>query len=168
VLSAVAALAMLAFLLTALLRGTPASVARRLVDVPASDPQLVLPWRWALGAGAAVGLAGGFLFALRAGAVLGPLTVLALRAGVTVRRLLALATACIAVLPLIYIVFPPRHRGNEFGYPNDLVGAHWVALLAVVCLLAAGVLLALRLRTASASGSRSSTSAPRARAGSAR
>jgi hypothetical protein len=72
------------------------------------------------------------------------------------------------LLPLIYLVFPPRTRGNEFGYPNDLVGAHWVALLAVVCLLAAGVLLALRLRPSSGSGSRSSTSAPRARAGSAR
>ena len=37
------------------------------------------------------------------------------------------------------------------------VGAHWVAVLAVLCLLGAGLLLAVRLRRASASGSRSST-----------
>ena len=98
-----------------------------------------------------------------------PLTVLALRAGVTVKRLLVVAAACIGALPVIYLVFPARHRGgNEFGYPDDLVGAHWVALLAVLCLLAAGVLLAARVRAASASGSRSSTSAPRERAGSVR
>jgi hypothetical protein len=153
------------------MRGVPSLVRPidpQSTEGPALDAVVRAPWRWALAAGIAVGLTAGFFFALRAGAVLAPLTVLALRAGVTVRRLLALAAACIAVLPLIYLVFPPRHRGNEFGYPNDLVGAHWVALLAVVCLLAAGVLLALRLRTASASGSRSSTSAPRARAGSVR
>jgi hypothetical protein len=173
-LSLAAAVAMLAFLLVALWRrrtdrARAPSRGRSLLDaVPAADPPLQLPWRWALAAGVAAGLVGGFLFALRAGAVLAPLTVLALRAGVTARWLLAVAAACIALLPLIYLVFPPRHRGNEFGYPNDLVGAHWVALLAVLCLLAAGVLLAIRLRRASASGSRSSTSAPRARAGSAR
>jgi hypothetical protein len=43
-----------------------------------------------------------------------------------------------------------------------------VALLAVLCLLGAGLLLAARLRAASASGSRSSTSGPRAPAGSGR
>jgi Ni,Fe-hydrogenase I cytochrome b subunit len=68
------------------------------------------------------------------------------------------AATCIGALPLIYLVFPARDRGaNEFDYPNDLLGAHWVALLAVICLLAAGLLLAARLRRASASGSRSST-----------
>ncbi len=125
---------------------------------PPPDPLIHLPWRWALAAGLAVGLAGGFLFALRAGVVLAPLAVLALRAGVSVRRLLLVAATCIGALPLIYLVFPARERGgNEFDYPNDLVGAHWVALLAVLCLLAAGLLLAARLRRASASGSRSST-----------
>ena len=125
---------------------------------PPPDPLIHLPWRWALAAGLAVGLVGGFLFALRAGVVLAPLAVLALRAGVSVRRLLLVAATCIGALPLIYLVFPVRERGgNEFDYPNDLVGAHWVALLAVLCLLAAGLLLAARLRRASASGSRSST-----------
>ncbi|HEV7844661.1 MAG TPA: alpha-(1-_3)-arabinofuranosyltransferase family protein [Thermoleophilaceae bacterium] len=171
-LSLAAVAAMLAFLLAAELRrrrapaaagGTsgeaPAARAWAALDaVPAPDPLLVLPWRFAVAAAVAVGLAGGFMFALRAGAVLVPLTLLALRVGVNVRRLLGVAAASIAALPVIYIVFPGRDRGgNEFGYPNDLVGAHWVALLAVLCLLGAGILLAARLRAASASGSRSST-----------
>ena len=158
--------AMLAFMLVAVLRRRSGSDTRvrppsKSPQAPAdadADPLVRLPWRFALAAGLAIALAGGFLFALRAGAVLGPLAVLALRAGVSVRRLLLVAASCIAALPLIYLVFPARDRGgNEFGYPNDLVGAHWVALLAVLCLLSAGVLLAGRLRRASASGSRSST-----------
>jgi hypothetical protein len=177
-LSLAAVAAMLAFLLAAGWRrrhATAAGAAAReggaasLDAVPAADPLVVLPWRWAVAAAVAVGLAGGFLFALRAGAVLVPLTLLALRVGLNVRRLLAVAALSIAALPVIYLVFPGRDRaGNEFGYPNDLVGAHWVALLAVLCLLGAGLLLATRLRAASASGSRSSTSGPRAPAGSGR
>ena len=60
---------------------------------PAFDAVVRASWRWALLAGAGVGLAAGFFFALRAGAVLAPLTVIALRAGVTVRRLLTVAAA---------------------------------------------------------------------------
>ena len=122
------------------------------------DPLIRLPWRWALAAGIAIALVGGFVFALRAGAVLGPLAVIALRVGVTVRRLLVAAAVLIAALPVVYIVFPARDRGgNQFGYANDLLGAHWIAVLAVLCLLGAGLLLAVRLRRACASGSRSST-----------
>jgi len=170
VLSLAAVAAMLAFLLVALAKGSDPQKRPRSSDAPLGltpsdrslgltpDPPIRLPWGFALAAGLAVGLVGGFLFALRAGVVLAPLTVLALRAGVNVRRLLLVAATCIGALPLIYLVFPARDRGgNEFGYPNDLVGAHWVALLAVLCLLAAGLLLAVRLRRASASGSRSST-----------
>jgi hypothetical protein len=175
VISIAAVVAMLAFLLLAALRERRASRApaeagaAATEGVPAGDDLIRVGWTWAIAAGVAVALAGGFLFALRAGAVLLPLTVVALRVGVSVKRLLVTAAVCIGALPPIYLVFPPRERGgNEFAYPNDLVGAHWVALLAVLCLLAAGVLLAARLRAASASGSRSSTSAPRGRPGSAR
>jgi len=162
VVSAVAVGLMLCALLAllALRRRSPvgASRAARAPDGFAPDPLVRLPWRWALVAGVAIGLAGGFVFALRAGAVLGPLTVLALRAGVGVRRLLGAAAVLLVALPLVYILFPARDRGgNEFGYPDDLLGAHWIAVLAVLCLLGAGLLLALRLRRASASGSRSST-----------
>jgi hypothetical protein len=167
-LSAVAVVAMLVFLLFWMLRRRASPARDPLAEAPARDPLVQVSWRWALAAGIAVGLAGGFLFALRAGAVLAPLTVVALLAGVNVRRLLAAAAVSIAALPLIYLVFPARDRGgNEFGYPNDLVGAHWVALLAVLCLLGAGLLMAARLRS-SASGSRNSTSAPREPAGSGR
>jgi arabinofuranan 3-O-arabinosyltransferase len=165
VISLAAVAAMLVFLLVAEVRRrrdtAPARERRASASLepkPQADPLIHLPWRWALAAGLAVGLVGGFLFALRAGVVLAPLTVLALRAGVSVRRLLLVAATCIGALPLIYLVFSARDRGgNEFDYPNDLLGAHWVALLAVLCLLAAGLLLAARLRRASASGSRSST-----------
>jgi arabinofuranan 3-O-arabinosyltransferase len=169
-LSLVAAVAMLVLLLVTVARRTaPAPVPPAPAEVPERDRPITVGWRWAIAAGLAVGLAGGFLFALRAGVVLAPLTMLALRVGVDVRRLLVTAAICIGALPVIYLVFPARDRGgNEFNYPNDLVGAHWVALLAVLCLLAAGLLLAARLRAASAPGSRSSTSAPRERAGSAR
>ena len=184
-LSAAAVLAMLALLALSLRHGAPReALARRatarepladapagdpLADAPAPDPLVRLPWRWALAAGVAVGLAGGFVFALRAGAVLAPITVLALRAGIGVRRLLTAAAVLIAALPLVYLMFPARDRGgNEFGYSNDVVGAHWLAVLAVLCLLGAGLLLAIRLRRASASGSRSSTSAAHEPAGSGR
>jgi len=178
-LSAAAVLVMLALLALSLRHGAQREAPARgaatrgarepLADAPARDPLVRLPWRWALAAGVAVGLAGGFVFALRAGAVLAPITVLALRAGIGVRRLLAAAAVLIAALPLVYLVFPARDRGgNEFGYSNDLVGAHWIAVLAVLCLLGAGLLLAVRLRRASASGSRSSTSRAHEPAGSGR
>ena len=163
VLSAVAVVVMLVGAAGCCWQGgqTPRTRSRAPADAlgltPPATP-LRLPWRFALAAGLAVGLAGGFLFALRAGVVLGPLTVLALRAGVDVRRLLVAAAVLIAALPLVYIVFPPGDRGgNHFGYADDLLGAHWIAVLAVLCLLGAGVLLAVRLRRSSASGSRSST-----------
>jgi arabinofuranan 3-O-arabinosyltransferase len=169
-LSLIAAVLMVVFLLvTVVRRSEPVAALRRPALIPEGDTLVRLGWGWAIAAGVAAGLAGGLLFAIRAGAVLLPLTVVALRVGVSVKRLLVAAAVCIAALPLIYLVFPARDRGgNDFGYPSDLVGAHWVALLAVLCLLAAGLLLAARLRAASASGSRSSTSAPRERQGSAR
>ena len=35
-------------------------------------------------------------------------------------------------------MFPARDRGgNQFGYADDLLGAHWIAVLAVLCLLGA-------------------------------
>ena len=98
---------------------------------------------------AAIAVAGGLLFALRAGAVLGPLAFLALSRGITVRRLLALAFAAVALLPVIYLVFEPKNPGGySFTYASDLLGAHWVATFAVSCLAAASILMALQLRRA--------------------
>jgi hypothetical protein len=177
--SAAGGLAMLAFLVLSVVRGRrPRPRAGLTLDEgPAADPLVRLPWRWALAAGAVAGVVGGFVFALRAGAVLAPATVLAVRAGIGARRLLAAAALLMAALPFVYLAFPARDRGgNEFRYPVDLLGAHWLAVGATVCLAGAGVLLAHRLRGArrpvlsspSAFGSRSSRSAPREPAGSGR
>jgi hypothetical protein len=119
------------------------------------------------------------VFALRAGAVLGPLTVLFLGAGVSVRRLLAVATGGLALLPVLYIAFPPRDEGGFApDYALDTLGAHWAAVGVVVALGGAASLWAWRLRVArraagsvsppSGPGGRSSRSGAPARAGSAR
>ncbi len=133
---------------------------------PLADPLRRVAWRPALAAGAAITLIGGFVFALRAGAVLGPLAVLLLRLGVSVRRLVALAALAIAALPALYLIFPARDKGGfSFDYAIDNIAAHWVAVGAVCCLLGAAALAAATLRrrddperalSASAPGSRSS------------
>jgi hypothetical protein len=98
----------------------------------------------------AVGAVTGFVLALRAGAVLAPLTFVALWRGITVRHLITLALAAVALLPLIYVVFTPDNPGGySFTYPSDLIGAHWVAAFAVVCMAAASGLMAWRVRRSS-------------------
>jgi arabinofuranan 3-O-arabinosyltransferase len=158
----------------------PTAVPAGLVgDRSAPDPVRRLSWRASLAAGAVMAVAGGFMFALRAGAVLGPLTVLFLRAGVSVRRLLAVATGGLALLPVLYIAFPPRDEGGFApDYALDSLAAHWVAVGVVVSLGGAASLWAWRLRAArlaagpvrppSGPGGHSSRSEAPARAGSAR
>ncbi|MBX5469712.1 MAG: DUF3367 domain-containing protein [Thermoleophilaceae bacterium] len=174
-LSAVGCASLLAVLLAGALRrrarprlaAPPAWVAE-----PPADPRLRVGLPAAVGAGAAVAALTWFVFALRAGAALGLATVALLRVGVSARRLLWLAAACVAALPVVYLLFPARNDGGfNPDYANDLLGAHWIAVGAV-CALAAGSLLAaaaLRSRerrvSAAAPGSRSSTSAPRVPAG---
>ena len=114
---------------------------------PSGDAVVRPGLRRALIAAAAIGAVGGFLFALRAGAVLAPLAFLALYRGVTVRTLLALAAVAVALLPLIYVVFTPDNPGGySFDYAADLIGAHWVATFAVACMAAAAGLMAWRVR----------------------
>jgi hypothetical protein len=148
---ALSALAVLACLVVALVawrrerRRPPAPRGADASSLP--DPHVRLDWRPALVAAAAVGVAGGFVFALRAGAVLLPLTLLAVRRGIGARRLVALALAAVALLPLVYLVFEPKNRGGfSFTYVNDLLGAHWVAVFAVTCLTAAAGLMAREWR----------------------
>ncbi|HYI80545.1 MAG TPA: alpha-(1-_3)-arabinofuranosyltransferase family protein [Thermoleophilaceae bacterium] len=103
-----------------------------------------LPLRWALAIGAAAGLAGAFLFALRAGVVIGPAVALLLWRGVGPAALALTAGLLTAVvLPVIYLLFPPDDAGgfnSEFAV--DLTGAHWVAV-AVWVLFALAVALAV-------------------------
>ncbi len=72
-LSLVAAALMLIFLLVTVVRRTaPGPAVRAPAELPDGDRLVRLGWGWAIAAGLAVGLAGGFLFALRAGVVLAP------------------------------------------------------------------------------------------------
>jgi hypothetical protein len=102
-----------------------------------------LPLRWALAVGVAAALVGGFLFAVRAGVVIGPAVALLLLRGVGAGPLALVAgVLTAAVLPAIYLLFPPGDSGGfNSDYANDLLGAHWVAV-------AAWVLLALALSRA--------------------
>jgi hypothetical protein len=138
----------------------PTTAPRALRPAP-PDPVLRLSWRDAILAGALVAAVAGFTFALRAGAVLGPLTVLALRRGVTTRGLVALAIAAVALLPPVYLIFQPKDPGGyAFTYASDLLGAHWVADFAVACAAAASLILAWRWRRAASDLGRSDDAVP--------
>jgi hypothetical protein len=134
------------------LRGDRGSAIPPAISNPQSairnDP-LRLTTRQALKWSLAIGAAGALLFAIRAGVVLAPLAFVALTRGITSRRLITLAMAAIALLPLIYLVFQPKNPGGySFVYASDLLGAHWVATFAVACVAAASVLTLLDLRRA--------------------
>jgi hypothetical protein len=115
---------------------------------PINGSRRPMPLRWAVAIGAAAGLAGAFLFALRAGVVIGPAVALLLWRGVGPAALAVTAGALAAVvLPAIYLLFPPDDDGGfNSEFAADLTGAHWVAV-AVWVLLALAV--ALTLSTAS-------------------
>jgi hypothetical protein len=99
---------------------------------------------WAVAIGAVAGLAGAFLFALRAGVVIGPVVALLLWRAVGPAALALAAGALTAiVLPAIYLLFPPDDDGGfNSEFAADLTGAHWVAV-AVWVLLALAVALTL-------------------------
>ena len=124
-------------LLVLLARGAPA-VRRTLApcfDARADHPAR-LPWRTALALGLAAGAAAGALLALRAGAVVAPTVVLVARYGVGARPLIAAAAALLGVaVPAVYLLFEPEDRGGyNFSYASDLLGAHWLAVAALVLL----------------------------------
>ena len=87
----------------------------------------------------------GFMFALRAGAVLGPLVGLLLWRGARPRELALAAGVLLAVVvPAVYLLFPPTSFGGaNSSYASDLLGAHWVAVGAVALL---GLALAAHAR----------------------
>ena len=123
-----------------------------------------LPRRWAVAIGAAAGLVGAFVFALRAGVVIGPAVALLLWRGVGPGALALTAGALTAiVLPAIYLLFPPDDAGGfNSEFAADLTGAHWVAV-AVWALFA----LAVALTVSTASRRRRAGAPPGAGAGSA-
>jgi hypothetical protein len=106
-----------------------------------------------LAAGVVVGAVLGFVFALRAGAVIGPVTTLVLWRGVGPRALALSAAAILGVVvPVLYLAFPAKDRGGfNFSYATDQMGAHWCAVAALVLLgLALARTLAARRRVSRA------------------
>ena len=87
----------------------------------------------------------GFVFALRAGAVAGPAIALLLYLRLPTQRLVLAACGALAVVvPVLYIAFPGRDAGGYSSYyPTSHLGAHWVAVGAVV-LLALALVRSLR------------------------
>lgn len=123
-----------------------------------------LSLRWAVGIGVAAGLVGAFVFALRAGVVIGPAVAVLLWRGVGPAALAVAAGVLTAVvLPAIYLLFPPDDAGGfNSEFAADLTGAHWVAV-AVWVLFA----LAVALTVSTASRRRRAGAPPGAGAGSA-
>jgi hypothetical protein len=115
--------------------------------------RVALPAALAIGVLAAAVV--GFVFALRAGAVAGPLVALALWRGVSARALILASGAALAVVvPVLYAAFPAQDRGGyDTGYANAHLGAHWVSVGAFVG-LAVALALELVVRRAARRGLR--------------
>jgi arabinofuranan 3-O-arabinosyltransferase len=130
VISLVACLALLALLL---LR-RPRAAAASLVPLP-DAPARAWPLRRALVAAVAAGLVLGFVFALRAGAVLAPLTFLVLWRGVSARTLALLAGGILlVVLPVLHVAVGLPSEGYDTNYAVQRIAEHWFAVGAVCAL----------------------------------
>lgn len=155
VLSGIACLLLLAFLVVgAITRRAPnpeVALAPWLPDAPAPAR---MPLRRAAAIALPAALVLAFLFALRAGPLIGVALTVILWRGVGARTLALTAGALLAVVvPILYALFPGPDRGGfNPEYAIKHLGAHWVAVAAYVLLAAA---LARTLSTASrASGGR--------------
>jgi hypothetical protein len=117
--------------------------------------------RWTPAKAAAAGLAAallfGFLFGLRAGAVIGPAFALILWRGVATKTLIKTAGALlVVVVPLLYLLFPGQNQGGwDVDYAAEHLGAHWVAVGAFALLA-----LALARDLSTATGLRRGARAP--------
>jgi hypothetical protein len=154
-LSLVAALALLILLALRRPRAALAVPTPRDNDFASADAPVRWPATCALAAGAAAALVFGFVFALRAGVVIGPAVGLILWRGIGARRMLLVAGALLVVaVPPIYLLFPAHgQHGFDSKYAIEHLGAHWVGVAAVVLLiLALGRMLRTLRRDASARG----------------
>jgi hypothetical protein len=149
VVSALAGLAILVLLALPLWRRpAPAKVLGEPGGDP-GDPAVRLAPRAAVALGVAVGLAGAWFFAVRAGVLLGAAVAVLTWTGVSSRRILWLAIPPLAVIPLLYVLAPSSGLGGFFGYADQHIAAHWLAVAAVCAIAAASLLDARRLRHAS-------------------
>jgi arabinofuranan 3-O-arabinosyltransferase len=132
-----------ALLLVFLLAGWLLMGRRREADhpeaqLPADRPRrLPLPRAALLALALTIPLA--LLFAARTSVVLFPLLTLILWRGVGSRLLTLVAAGLLGiVVPILYLVLTPRDRGGfNFEYSTELITPHWVAVGAVVLLMAA-------------------------------
>jgi hypothetical protein len=133
-LSLAASLALLALVAVGLVRRRrpAAEVVAPLPDRP--TPRLSA--RRALAWGLAAALVGAFVFALRAGVVIGPLVAFVLWRGICARALALWAGGLLAVVvPILYLAIPIQDRGGySTSAPMDRISAHWVAVTAIVLL----------------------------------
>jgi arabinofuranan 3-O-arabinosyltransferase len=124
-------------LLVLLARGAPPgrrSIAPAFAE--RADHPARMPWGRAVALGLAAGIVAAGLLALRAGAVVAPVTVLVARYGIGARPLILGAAGLLGLaVPAAYLLFEPEDRGGyNFSYAGDLLGAHWLAVAALVLL----------------------------------
>jgi hypothetical protein len=140
---AVAALLVLLLIALAVRRRRVRVLPVRSSSEPERPEDLALggaPRRWRPRPAIAVGVAAagvlGFVFALRAGVVLGPLLAFALWRGVGAELATRLAAVLlVVVIPAIYLLFSPAGMsGFNPNYANSEIYAHFVAVLAVCAL----------------------------------
>lgn len=166
--SGIAGIALLAFVAAGLVRrrsparadALEARAAAPLPDAPTPRVSLKRALAW----GVAAALVGGFVFALRAGVVIGPMVAFVLWRGIGARQLALAAGFLLAVVvPILYLVVPVEDRGGySTSAPMDRIAAHWAAVAAIVLLALA---LYRTLAGAKADRARSpSTSTPAAAA----
>jgi hypothetical protein len=125
--------ALLALLLWPRRRGDAGARAAKPEAAVGPEPAPFPPGR-ALAVGTAAGLVCAFLFALRAGVVIGPALAILLWRGVPARTLALWAGGLLALaVPLVYVLFLPEDRGGfNSRYSLDISGAHWVTLAALL------------------------------------
>ncbi len=131
--SALACLLALGFL--ALRRPGPETRRLPAAAAPADGPaaRLSLPAAAAFGFAASLPLA--FVFAARTAPAMFVLITLVLWRGIGARPLALAAAGLLALEPVIYLLFLPADKGGfNTNYPVALIGAHWVAVAAVVLL----------------------------------
>jgi hypothetical protein len=119
-----------------LLRRPPAPLPEpELAPFGAVDPAPAT-WRRAAAIGLVAGVAGAALIALRAGPPVAVAAALVARYGIGVRPLVLGAAALLGVVvPAVYLLFLPDDRGGyAFSYAGELIGAHWLAIAALVLL----------------------------------
>jgi hypothetical protein len=138
-LSAVACLLLLAFLVAAPLLGRRRpTVPPQRAAAPSQRPAgMALPRAAALALAATVPLS--LLFAARSAVLIFPALAFILWRGIGPRPLTAIAAGLLGIaVPLAYVLADPENQGGyNFEYSSDVIWAHWLVVAALVLLMAA-------------------------------